>query len=182
MKKTITIKIDEKNSIKLPTKEFTSKFEGSDEVYLFEFCETEVAKSYNKATKKTTKTSEIRGYFMATVKKTEKNTKTVCGGPGKKKKKRKSPIMTILTQILERLTNLETKVDRIEVRVENLENDMQIVKTKVNNLETKVDNLENDMQIVKTKVNNLETKVDNLETNVGNLNSDMKMVKEHLSL
>ena len=150
---------------KMPTKELISKIKGTKDILVKNYSETVVEESYDEKTNEVTITTEIKGCIMAKTTKKIKKPEIDCGGTGggggPKGPEGPDPVMTILKEILERLTVLETKVDKIDERL--------II------VEKKVENLENDMQIVKTKVSNLET-------NVESLNSDMKMVKDHLNL
>lgn len=73
------------------------------------------------------------------------------------------------------------KLDKIDGRMDNLENKMDRLEGKVDNLEVKVDKLEGKVDNLEVKVDKLEDKVDNLEEKVEHLDGEVQGLKEQVT-
>ena len=178
---------------KMPTKELFSKLKGTKDILVKNYSETVVEESYDEKTNEVTITTEIKGCIMAKTTKKIKKPEIDCGGTGggggPKGPEGPDPVMTILKEILNRLTVLETKVDKIDERLIIVEKKVDALEVRVGNLEAKVDKLEVRVGNLEAKVDKLEKRVENLEndvqmikTKVNNLENDVQMIKDHLNL
>ena len=88
-----------------------------------------------------------------------------------------------------KIDRLETKVDQIDARIGRVETKVDQLDARVGRLETKVDQIDARLGRVETKVDQLETKVDQLETKVDQLETfaidaqgRLKRIEGHLQL
>lgn len=71
--------------------------------------------------------------------------------------------------VLQKLTNMETKIDNIELDVKVLKDDVKILKEDVNVLKVKTDNLEKWIHNLNVKTSIMDRKIDWLYSEMNNL-------------
>jgi len=81
----------------------------------------------------------------------------------------------VLGDVKEIVSGHTIRLDNVENRLDNVENDMGIVKNKL-------ENVENDMGIVKNKLENVENDMGIVKNKLENVENDMGIVKKELSI
>ncbi len=78
----------------------------------------------------------------------------------------RSSLETKVDKVDGRLQVVETKVDNLEVKVDRIDTRLQVVEQKVDNLEVKVDKIDVRLQLVETKVDRVDVRLQGVEKTV----------------
>ena len=84
------------------------------------------------------------------------------------------------TKVNTRLDNVETKVDNMDERLGNVETKVDSMDERLGNVETKVDNMDERLGNVETKVDNMDGRLGNVEVGVKEVRYDNKIIKEEV--
>lgn len=101
-------------------------------------------------------------------------------------------ISTALGPIIERLTNVETKVNEIQTKldecckevkdsIDNIRNDITNINTSISNIETNITNIENDIDEINTKIETIIGDIGEVGPELNGIKQDIADIKERLT-
>ncbi len=74
----------------------------------------------------------------------------------------------LLEQILQKVTNMETRMDSVETKVGSMETKVGSMETKIGSMETKIGSMETKIDSMGTRMNSVEEKIDGITRQVVN--------------
>ena len=70
-------------------------------------------------------------------------------------------------------SSTDNRLEKVETKVENVETELENVETEIENVETKVENVETELENVETELEKVETKLENVETKLENVETEL---------